>query len=411
VKRLPVRFALAVALLAATTACAAEPQGAFYFKKGDRVVFLGDSITEQYGYSSAIELYLTTRFPDWNLTFLNAGIGGDTATGGANRFGTHVLAEKPTAVTIDFGMNDGGYGEFKQDRYDGFVKNTEMMLMAAKEAGIRVAVISPNAVEVRGHPDKKVYLETQRQFYAPLKDLAEKYNDAFVDQYAVTRAVLEKTAAENAEVKAFPDSVHTGPAGALLMAHTILIGLHATADVSDVQIDVAVKKPDVTTRCKIDGLSISPDHVSFNRTDEALPLPVQKDWRPILSYLDQLKDLNYYGLQVHSLQDGKYTLTIDGTEVGAYTAADLAAGVNLGNLDVGPLFDQGQAVFQAINKKNDELVHPRFRKVVMAQPAKGEEEKRTDELKKRMDEIDSRQAEIYKLAQPKTHKFELKPAK
>ena len=86
-----------------------------------------------------MELYLTTRFPDWNLTFLNAGISGDTATGGANRFASHVLAEKPTALTIDFGMNDGGYGAFDKGRFDDYVKNTEAMLKAAKEASIRVA--------------------------------------------------------------------------------------------------------------------------------------------------------------------------------------------------------------------------------------------------------------------------------
>src|SRR5437763_6935173 len=90
----------------------AESPDGFFFRKGDRIVFLGDSITEQYQYSTYMELYLTTRFPDWDLTFLNAGIGGDTATGGARRFAAHVLAEKPTAVTIDFGMNDGGYRDF-----------------------------------------------------------------------------------------------------------------------------------------------------------------------------------------------------------------------------------------------------------------------------------------------------------
>ena len=41
------------------------------------VVALGDSITEQYQYSTDIELYLTTRFPSGNFTFINAGIGGD----------------------------------------------------------------------------------------------------------------------------------------------------------------------------------------------------------------------------------------------------------------------------------------------------------------------------------------------
>src|ERR1700740_2710733 len=135
------RFAgLAATFLVLSTgfASAAEPAGDFFFKKGDRIVFLGDTITEQYQYSTYIELYLTTRFPDWHLTFLNAGISGDTATGGARRFAMQVLAEKPTAITIDFGMNDGGYGAFKADAAANYVKQTEKMLQDAQDAGARV---------------------------------------------------------------------------------------------------------------------------------------------------------------------------------------------------------------------------------------------------------------------------------
>ncbi|HKB03501.1 MAG TPA: hypothetical protein VKD90_14860, partial [Gemmataceae bacterium] len=76
-----------VVILIATPLFAAEKP--FFFQKGDRVLWLGDSITEQYQYSTYVELYLTTRFPDWGLTFLNAGIGGDTANGGAGRFQAH----------------------------------------------------------------------------------------------------------------------------------------------------------------------------------------------------------------------------------------------------------------------------------------------------------------------------------
>ena len=409
-QRLPIRWAVALALVVATGATAAEPND-FFFKKGDRIVFLGDSITEQYQYSTDIELYLTTRFPDWNLTFFNAGIGGDTAHGGAHRFASQVLAEKPTAVTIDFGMNDGGYGEFKKDRYDDYVKNTEAMLQAAKEAGVRTALISPNAVEVRTAPNLKTYLETQKEFYAPLKEIAEKYKVPFVDQYAVTREVLEKMAADNSPVKAFPGGgVHTGPAGGLLMAHTILVGLHAPAVVSDLDIDAAAKKVAKETNCKADKIEGGPDGVSFERTDNALPMPVQKDWRGILPYVDDLKDLNYYGLKVAGLKEGKYALSIDGKEVATYTAAELAGGVNLGNLASGPIFEQGQEVFKAINEKNG-LLHHRFRDVVMKGAPGGDEAKKEEELKKRMEEIDARQAAIYKLDQPKTHQFELKAEK
>ena len=154
------RFLSLALMLVAGPIFAAEPS--FFFQKGDRIVFLGDSITAQYQYSSDIELYLTTRFPRWNLAFLNAGIGGDTANGGAGRFQTQVLDEKPTAVTINFGMNDAGYGAFDANRNKVYVEKTTAMLAAAKAAGVRVALVSPNAVDRRGRPNFKRYVETQK---------------------------------------------------------------------------------------------------------------------------------------------------------------------------------------------------------------------------------------------------------
>src|SRR5437899_1514614 len=88
---------------------------------------------------------------------------------------------------------------------------------------IILAAGSPNAVDRRINERFRPYLETQKQFYAPLKELAAKHGVPFVDQYAITRAVLEKMEADRATaVKPFPDGVHTSSAGGLLMAHTIL---------------------------------------------------------------------------------------------------------------------------------------------------------------------------------------------
>ncbi|HEY7313662.1 MAG TPA: SGNH/GDSL hydrolase family protein [Gemmataceae bacterium] len=405
---------LSLVLVSAPLMAADQTKKDCFFHKGDRIVFLGDSITEQYQYSTDIELYLTTRLPDGGMTFLNAGIGGDTATGGARRFAEHVLAEKPTTVTIDFGMNDGGYGGFKPDAAQNYINKTEEMLKAAKKAGVRVALISPNAVEVRARPDAKnfpMYLETQKKFYAPLKELAEKYDVPFVDQYAVTRKVLETMAEDNSKVHPFPDAVHTNGAGGLLMAHTILVGLHAPAAVSDVEIDATAKKANPTD-CTIEELSVASDGISFQRKDKALPMPIQPDWRGILPYVNHLKDLNYYGLKASGLNGGKYALSIDGKKVGEYTADELSKGVNLGNLGAGPLFEQGQEVLKLINEKNNNVVHPRFRQVVMfGAPdwlADVVRERKPAELKKRMEKIESLQEAIYQKVQPKAHRFELK---
>src|SRR5436190_23869906 len=89
-----------VALLALAPVARADE---FFFKDGDRVVMIGDSITEQHLYSNFVELWTVTRFPAWNITFRNVGIGGDTSTGGNSRFKRDVLTHKPTVMTVDFG--------------------------------------------------------------------------------------------------------------------------------------------------------------------------------------------------------------------------------------------------------------------------------------------------------------------
>jgi lysophospholipase L1-like esterase len=418
--------ALTVALVpSAPEVRAADPKPAapadeakdFFFKPNDRIVFLGDSITAQYQYSTYIELYLTTRMPKGNFTFLNAGIGGDTANGGAGRFQKHVLDEKPTAVTINFGMNDGGYAGFDANRNKVFVDKTTAMLEMANKAGVRVALLSPNAVDRRNKTNGRQYVETQKQFYAPLKELADKHKVSFVDQYAITRAATDKMEIDDPMAKkAVPyyDGFHTSPPGGMLMAHAILTGLKAPAVVSDVVIDAQFKVE--TKGCKVEKVTPAPNDASwitFTRTDDAIPMPVQKDWLPMLPYTNELRDLNYYGLTVKGLKDGVYSITIDGTEVAIATAKQLAAGVNLGTVTVGPVWEQGNKVLQAINAKNG-LVSQRFFGVVMFNApdwlADVAAERKPMELKKRMDKIDAAQADVYKLATPVARKFAVKPA-
>jgi hypothetical protein len=309
-------------------------------------------------------------------------------------------------------MNDGGYGAFNADRNRQYVEKTAAMLDMAKKAGVRVALISPNAVDRRVQERFNLYLQTQKEFYAPLKDLAAQHQAAFVDQYAVTRAALEKMERDDpkaAKAKPFGDGFHTASPGGLLMAHAILTGLGAPAKVSDVAIDAGAKSA-TGERCKVENLAVSRDAVSFDRTDEALPIPVQKDWASLLPYVNDLKDLNDYGLTVKGLTKGIWGIKIGGVEVAKASADDLEKGVNLGTATAGPVWEQGQKVFQAINAKN-QIVHGRFRAVLMFQApdwlADVTKERKPAELAKRKEQIDAKQAEVYQLAKPQTQKFEL----
>ena len=402
-------IALLTLTLVAAPLAAAEP---FFFQPKDRVVFLGDSITEQYQYSTDIELYLTTRYPKGEMLFLNAGIGGDTANGGAGRFQDHVLSDKPTKVTINFGMNDAGYGNFNPATNKVFVEKTDAMLDAAKKAGVQVALVSPNAVDRRIQPNFKNYVETQKQFYAPLAESAKKAGFAFADQYAVTRAAveaMEKDDPKAAKAKPYYDGFHTASPGGLLMAHAILTQLHAPADVSAAEVNA--KTGDAKgTGAKLSDVVASGGGVSFTRLDDALPMPVQQDWQSMLPYTNNLDDLNRYLLTVTDLADGDYGVRIDGTEVTTATAAALAKGVNLGNLTAGPLFEQGNKVLRAINAKNN-LVRDRFNGVTRTNIPDWlkdiGEPRRQQERAKRMAAIEKVQADVYQFAQPVAHKFEI----
>jgi GDSL-like Lipase/Acylhydrolase family len=378
-------------------------QDAFPFKEGDRVMFLGDSITEQYQYSSEIERYLATRFPAWKLSFMNAGIGGDTATGGANRFQHQVLDEKPTVVTIN-------YGGFDEKRHKPYVENTIKMVKLAKEAGVRVVLISPNAVDWRKNKDRLVYLETQKQFYAPLKEIAVFHGFPFVDQYAFTRRTLERLVADKADgVDPFPDSVHTDSDGGLLMAYAILTGLKAPALVSEVAVEPASEAQ--ATHCKVTNLKRTDGSVNFDRLDDALPFPTVAEWDPILPYLNNLNDLNWYGLKISGLTPGTYSVAVDGVEIAKHSADELNKGVNLGNVRVGPIYAQAKKVADAINVKNA-IVHGRFRGVILASVpdwlADAAAERKPKELAKRKQMIDEKQAEIHSLAVPVQHHWEVK---
>src|SRR2546428_13516112 len=57
----------------------------FALKDGDRVVFYGDSITDQRWYTAFAETSVLTRFPKFDVSFVHSGWGGDRVPGGAAR--------------------------------------------------------------------------------------------------------------------------------------------------------------------------------------------------------------------------------------------------------------------------------------------------------------------------------------
>jgi len=143
---------LLVSLLAASLAAASDVQPV---KKGDTIVFFGDSITQggggPKGYVTAVKTALNQKHPDFGLTFVNAGISGHKVPDLQKRLEKDVLSRKPTLVFIYIGINDvwhfthsatKGQGTPK-DVYEAGLKDLIAKIAAA---GARVILCTPSVI-------------------------------------------------------------------------------------------------------------------------------------------------------------------------------------------------------------------------------------------------------------------------
>jgi lysophospholipase L1-like esterase len=425
------KAALALVALVALWAAPARAEDAakadkFFFKDGDFVVMIGDSITEQRLYSSYVEMWTVTRFPAWKLTFRNVGIGGDTSTGGNRRFQRDVVRFNPTAMTVDFGMNDGGYGGFKEDRFNAYFKGLQGMADQAKAAKIRTAWVTPQPLD-NGDPGKDAlktpaYNETLERFSKEgVEEIAKKNDGLFVDQFHPYLAVLNKARAR-AEQDPYKritggDAVHPGPAGQSLMAASILKGLSFPKLVASVEIDLTAARPQVkATNCKVTDLDNGSGTLTFKQLDDAIPFfpPEAFD---ILNWSPVLEDLNEYRLKVTGLSDrGKYEVRVGGKALGIYDARKLAEGVNLAPVvlknakeaDRNPVLAQALAVKAAVEKKTN-YFHDQIFSVMRAKLPLDEKSEAT--IKERLEKMPEYDDAIRKALEMKAHTVEVAPVK
>ncbi len=350
------------------------PGEEFFFKNGDHVVMMGDSITEQHLYSNYVEMWTLTRFPAWDLTFRNVGIGGDRSVGGNTRFKRDTTPYKATAMTVDFGMNDGAYKAFDEAGFKTYMGGLQGIADQAKAAGIRMAWVTPQPLDT-GDPGSTAltaYNLTLERFSDGVKTTADRNSGLFVDQFHPYLAALDKArkAASSYDRITGGDAVHPGPPGQALMAYGILKGLGFPVTVSSVLIGVQSSgELKVHARnCTVSGLTQDGDTLRFECVDSALPF-FPDEARPILKWAPILDEMNQYSLKVSGLKPGRYSIRLGGAAVAEYTASELAERVNLADaaLKVGPVAEQVKAVKAAIEAKN-KYHHDRiYRGVVLSQ--------------------------------------------
>ncbi len=336
----------------------------FHLKNGDRVVFYGDSITDQRLYTTFTETFVVTRFPALKVSFVHSGWGGDRVTGGGGggidlRLQRDVFAYQPTVMTIMLGMNDASYKPFDADVYSTYTNGYQHIVNSVKKnlPQARLTLIQPSPFDDVTQPPKFEggYNEVLVRYGAYVKDLAQRERPGVADLNAPVVAALEKARATDAEraKKIIADRVHPGPSGHLLMAAELLKAWNAPSLVTAVEINATDKVVRTQKATTVSALKVG-GNLSWSQLDKALPMPVDFNdeiMKLALNSSDFMEALNQQTLKITGLTATKYLLKIDGNQTGEFTREELAAGINLAGLNT-PMTQQAKEVHQLTIQHN-----------------------------------------------------------
>ena len=409
----------ALALPAVSPGAPPEAPSPFALRDGDRVVFYGDSITQDGGYARFVEEYVRTRFPQWDVRFYNAGVGGDTVKGGSAgpidvRLERDVIALKPTVVTIMLGMNDGGYKPFDPMTLAIFGESYRAIVAKLQQAlpGVRLAFIRSSPFDDVARPPQFApgYDDALRRLGCYVTTLGAKEKATVVDFRDPLNAGVAAVLKDNPDLarQVLPDRVHPGPAGHIVMGATLLRAWNAPSLVARVEIDAATKTVVAAENTEVSGLAAVEGGLSWTQLDRALPLPLSfEDGETELAQKAgaDIESLDRQPLAVTGLAAGRFELKIDGQSIGTFAEAELAKGVNLARYRT-PMRWQAYAVKWSVGGGHEAQ---RVRRELLVEAAKDPSLRATADALAARDE--AAQKARSEQAVPKPRKLELVPAK
>jgi len=319
----------------------------FTLRKGDRLLLIGDSITEANRHSRMLETYLAVCIPELEIEVRNIGKGGETAEGFLKRIESECLKYQPTAATICYGMNDAGYLDNNLAGVNAFTTASKKIISMLKATGVRIVLASPGCIgrlptwefvrELNGTLDgintTLLYIRNEAAAIAKAEQLP--FVDHFWNLYRARFASAEKHGAEYAVCGA-DDGVHPSWAGHVVMAFGLFTALGFDGELGSFTIDLASKSA-ITTG----------DHIFKAETDNAYAFvshrypfcaegQLDKDWfiRSGMTLVPFNQQFNRMTLKVTGATASRYRVawTDDNNmlnEWHIYTREELEAGVNL----------------------------------------------------------------------------------
>ncbi|HIE25925.1 TPA: GDSL family lipase [Candidatus Poribacteria bacterium] len=208
----------------------------FLFQDGQKVVFIGDSITDcgrrgnfapfGNGYVKfAIDL-ITARYPERHITYFNEGIGGNTVLDLHNRWNSDVLAHKPDWLTVKIGINDlhrtlGQTQALPSEKYEQLYR--EILQLAREQTQARLVLIDP--FYVSAETDTNTQQGLVLSMLTGYLDVVEKLAKEFDALHVYTHEKFQGQLRHRPAGHFCPEPVHPYLSGHIIIALALLEAL------------------------------------------------------------------------------------------------------------------------------------------------------------------------------------------
>lgn len=229
-----------------------------------KILFLGDSITQNGTYVSIIQYYLESLFPQKSFDIKSIGLSSETASclsEPSSQFPRPCVHErleraleeiKPDIVVACYGMNDGIYHPQNPERFKAFQNGIMKLIEKSKTSGAEFIILTPpvfDPVPIKNkiQPDglsEYGYAKPYYKYGEVLQDFSKWIITLNIDNVKTIDINTPMTDYLNEKRKTdslftlSPDGVHPSSSGHLFMAQEFLKALDFPVEVSDLDSDL-----------------------------------------------------------------------------------------------------------------------------------------------------------------------------
>jgi len=205
-------------------------------KKNQKLLVLGDSITQNGGYVANFDCWLQAKHADKNITVINGGLASETVSGlseeghAGGKFPRPDLHErlirvmdvvKPNLIIACYGMNCGIYLPLSEDRFKAYQEGIRKLRQVAKQYNAEIVHVTPPIYDNHGAKGFN-YNEVLSAYAKWLVETGVKEQWHVIDLHtAMKKKVMDKKAKDpNFTVQR--DKVHPNGVGHWMMAQSLM---------------------------------------------------------------------------------------------------------------------------------------------------------------------------------------------